>query len=119
MTVAEVAVADIVAHPDEHHLKLMYADWLDEQGEVKLAAAYRWCGKYGRHPQWYDIYREWSYFNKNHPNNTAMQNACYLPEWLFLRMKTNKDAGKHGDLNYSTYEEAMMAIADHLDPIEE
>ena len=35
--------------PDPAH-KLVYADWLEERGEVDLAHAYRWAASRGLHP---------------------------------------------------------------------
>lgn len=41
---------EICEHPDEHDRKLVYADWLEESGELDRAAAWRWIGERGRNP---------------------------------------------------------------------
>src|SRR4051812_20018743 len=41
MTQADVFLADISARPDDEALRLIYADWLEDQGEADLAALVR------------------------------------------------------------------------------
>ena len=40
----------ILEDPDPLH-KLVFADWLEENGQSKLSFAYRWAGTYKKHPK--------------------------------------------------------------------
>jgi uncharacterized protein (TIGR02996 family) len=37
--------------PDDGALRLVYADWLEEQGDVELAYAQRWMARHGKRPR--------------------------------------------------------------------
>jgi uncharacterized protein (TIGR02996 family) len=38
----EALLADIIAHPEDNGLRLIYADWLEDNGDVKEAERVRW-----------------------------------------------------------------------------
>lgn len=117
---ADSFLRDIIAHPSDPFFKLVHADWLDEQGQDKLAAAYRWCGANGRHPRNYGSGpdEEWTWFNGDKPRNSkGSSNPWFLPQWLYVRLEKITAAGRYGDLNYPSLPDAMQAIADHLHPL--
>lgn len=114
MTPEEQFIAAIIASPDDHTPKLMFADWLDEDGQDKLAAAYRWCGEKRKHPTFYPIYNEWSWFNKS---RNPLDSPAMLPGFLFDRIAKHNKTGHYYELNSPTFNAAIQAIADHLEPV--
>lgn len=54
----EKAFLDAIAlAPDDWNLRLVFADWLEEQGDPR-ALAYRWSGAHKKRPQERTMYRE-------------------------------------------------------------
>lgn len=51
MTEREQFIEQIKANPEDHQLKMVFADWLQDHKEPDLAHAYRWCGKHKKHPR--------------------------------------------------------------------
>ena len=51
MSDRETFWAKIKAEPDNHQVRLVFADWLDENGETELGFALRWSGFRHKFPE--------------------------------------------------------------------
>src|SRR5262249_30719954 len=63
-------------NPRNHDLRLVFADWLEEQGDWR-AASYRWMGTHRKHP--YPADRSWDWWDASLRENlddwTALERA--------------------------------------------
>ncbi len=117
---ARAFLAAIEADPGSALAKLAFADWLGDQGEPLLEAAWRWCGEHGRCPQRFTYLShptEWSWFNRQHERNRDVRDSdSYLPGSLFDLLAAVKETtlGHFNELNFPTLADAVAALALHL-----
>lgn len=86
--VAGVSLDAICANLDDHLLKLAYADWLEEQGHMVEAEAWRYLGEHRKNPQYEKEYgrsqrRQWFWWSfRLHTPNSYTPLSCMLPpDW--------------------------------------
>lgn len=51
MTHEDAFLADILEHPEEDAPRLIFADWLEDNGRAERATVLRWCVANGRWPE--------------------------------------------------------------------
>ncbi len=99
----------IVNHPHEPVHKLAYADWLEDGGQERLAAAYRWAGLNDKHPVdsihfpcvlWWD----------GGASKAREYTACWIGVDLFNRLPKDR----HGRAIFSSVADAFQALAEVL-----
>ena len=50
MNLRDAFLEDVLARPEDPAVKLIFADWLDDNGRPDLAHAYRWMARRGYRP---------------------------------------------------------------------
>jgi uncharacterized protein (TIGR02996 family) len=112
MTTEEAFQADIQANPGDASLRLIYADWLQEQGREDLAIAYRWSAKHdfcpyvspkGRIVGWHGT--------PPGPSWLPRFIFDFLPRHRLVRYGHVHGRGKRPCKHYPTVPEAFIALA--------
>src|SRR5262245_39115977 len=83
MTHEEAFLRDIVEHADEDAPRLVYADWLDEQGRLERAEYIRLHVEWGRTPPWERRWFELAKADWTVPTDRAWPGE--LPAWPGVR----------------------------------
>ena len=83
----------ICENDDDHYLKLVYADWLEERGEADNAEAWRWIAKHKLSPYPVDAWnRQYNYLVASadlwFPGSALLKVA---PPTVFEYMRENDD----------------------------
>jgi uncharacterized protein (TIGR02996 family) len=81
------------AKGDDWHLRLVYADWLDEHDEPAYAAAQRWMAAHEKRP-WSTSHGERSWETAG--TNTLPPAKSTLDDWLFQRLSAGYIVGNLG-----------------------
>src|SRR5712692_270029 len=82
--------------PSRSDTRLVFADWLEEQGDAR-AAGYRWMGIHGKWP--YDWarsggelhYHTFDWYRDGGGAIWDVPGHCRLPEWLWKRLRCATD----------------------------
>ncbi len=61
-------LAAIAASPDDDSPKLIFADWLSDQGDDVTERAVRWCVREGKWPYWSTYIREFWWVSESDPD---------------------------------------------------
>jgi|GEM_PF-4049112 len=103
----EALLAYIIDHPAEFGVYGVYADWLDENNEPRLAHAYRWMGRHGKRPWVSDLNQNasWSY------EGVKLEHQLVRVLWNELEM-SGKNSGHY--ITYFDWNDAVAALADAL-----
>lgn len=99
----EALLAYIIDHPAEFGVYGVYADWLDENNEPRLAHAYRWMGRHGKRPRVSDLNQNVSWGYEGYKGWTAPEHQLERVLWDELEM-----SGKN------SWNDAVAALADAL-----
>lgn len=87
----------------------VFADWLEEKGELDLAFAYRWCVEVGAKPyppaDTMGNYSLWS---------LGMDDGSSEPNGLYGNLVYGTFMGRRNKANASTFEQTMNLLADTL-----
>ncbi len=78
-------------NPDDHHTRLVFADWLDDRGDER-AAGYRALGVNGKRPNEQKP-GDWTW----HGTSTVSRPAIMLPnDWLALASGMSEERARQG-----------------------
>jgi uncharacterized protein (TIGR02996 family) len=123
MNLEDAFIKDILARPADPAVKLIFADWLDENGQPDLGYAYRWMARRGFRPG--DrvrplVRKPWAWW---HPRSLELEDPAerpyvqrcphaVLPMLVFRALGGAEKFGAH--VWYQTYRECVGALADAL-----
>jgi len=130
MVERETFIAALAQNPADDATRKVFADWLEDQGDVKLAFAYRWCGHWSKWPHFRDrhpttayqrrhamqgrkVNKEsaWAWFRQvrltSSPSQIRPATAC-IPAFIFACI------GGHDHKFYPSYDAAMLSLANGL-----
>jgi uncharacterized protein (TIGR02996 family) len=80
MNLRDAFLEDVLARPEDTAVKLIFADWLDENGRPDLAYAYRWMARRGFRPgqrQRPLARKPWAWW---HPRSPEMEDPADRPD---------------------------------------
>lgn len=98
------------SHPDDFETALVFADALEDAGEVKLAAAYRWCARERKRPLVVPVDHSWLWSNKE--MWAGYDHGDELPAKIFDLLE---EASHSVIATFPTRHAAMLALAEALD----
>jgi uncharacterized protein (TIGR02996 family) len=103
MDTAEDFEAQLDANDQDWELRMVYADWLDEQGDSELARAQRWMVKHGCYPYGPNRVKCWANFSVN-----SNEDRSKLPDPVWAVVREFKGMGSiqispYGDREYRYY----------------
>jgi uncharacterized protein (TIGR02996 family) len=105
----------IKVNSHDHDMKLVFADWLEEQGDHDLSVAMRWCGENKRHPYCTPTARWflWRRVTKRNGIGDKGDDGSYLPTSVFLPMipSPNKMSCSKKSIRCHTQLDAFLCLS--------
>jgi uncharacterized protein (TIGR02996 family) len=123
MNLRDAFLEDVLAWPEDPAVKLIFADWLDENGRPDLAHAYRWMARRGYRPgqrQRPLARKPWAWWHprsidlEDPPDRPDVQRCPHavLPMPVFRALGGQEKFGAHAW--FRTYADAARALGDAL-----
>lgn len=99
------------ANPEDHHTRLVFADWLEERGDPR-AEGYRALGALRRVPWYFSGARAWGYFSDHHELG-RMHRSRALPvrDWLKVMEGNLRRRARNNPIGTRREAENAAAIA--------
>jgi uncharacterized protein (TIGR02996 family) len=122
-------LAAIAAQPGEDAPRLIYADWLEEQGDTARAEAWRWYVAVKRQPRECLSYEgtwrtalhrryEWECLSAHAPKESLKQHSWLLPQEVSRRARKHAwevfGKGEEEDLMFQSLMDATLAAVEAM-----
>jgi uncharacterized protein (TIGR02996 family) len=105
------------ANPSDWHARLLYADWLEEQGLGVRANGQRWQASLGKCPEYSNMsglwhWRDFSKLRQDLPLQWSSLNECISKEiWEIILCSSYYTKMDTGFKSYDTRQDAEIALA--------
>jgi uncharacterized protein (TIGR02996 family) len=110
----------ILAEPENHALRLIFADFLEEQGDHR-AEGFRWMGQNEKHPYYWVDTETWDWWNLDGaPNRHSVPAHSILPGNLFVRLKVTNRRQNNRWMGFDSAWEAQLELCEAIlraDPV--